>query len=533
MKISAAIQEKLPKLPSRPGVYLMRDRIGRVIYIGKARDLSKRVRSYFQPARFSQLDPKTRALVEIAADIETHEVRNEAESLLLESKLIKEYRPKYNILLRDDKRFPLVKLTRDPFPRFVLTRLRKPDGCRYFGPFSNSPALRNTLDYILKNFHIRSCPPVEPGERDYRHCHNDIIQHCSAPCMGRITKEEYARWVERACDFLEGRDTVALEELEAAMQKAAERRDYERAASLRDTLYDLRQTVRQSARKFVRDLPHQLDPTEELEALAKEFGLPNPPRIIEGFDIAHIHGQFAVGSMVQFVAGRPAKANYRHFKVTGEARSGSDQSSVTSHQLSVIGNQSSVRSDQPLPAGESLRLNDDCASIQEIVTRRYRRLQAEGKPLPDLVLIDGGRGQLNAARLALEKVGVKLPTAGLAKEEEAIYLPDRDQPLKLPSGSPALRLLQRIRDESHRFANAFHESWRRKQIRASVLDELPGLGGNRKRALLLKFGSVENMRKATVVQLREVEGLGGKRAEVLWRYLHPAADEEQNREESC
>jgi len=294
------------------------------------------------------------------------------------------------------------------------------------------------------------------------------------------------------------------------MRKAAEARDFERAASLRDTLYDLRQTVHQSARKFVRDLPRRMDPVGELADLAKEFGLPGPPRVIEGFDVAHIHGQFAVGSMVQFVGGRPSRANYRHFKIRGDALEGEALSPK----------------EDPLVPAEFARyaLNDDCASMREIVGRRYRRLRAEGRPLPDLVLVDGGRGQLNAALEAVTDAGVQLRMAGLAKEEEAIYLPDRPEPLKLGSGSPALRLLQRIRDESHRFANTFHESWRRKQIRASALDELPGMGGQRKQTLLRRFGSVENLRKATLEQIREVEGFGDKSAEILWRHLHPDVD---------
>ena len=504
------IQEKLNNLSNRPGVYLMRDRLGRVIYVGKAKALSKRVRSYFQPGRLGQMDPKTRALVESTADVETHEVKNETEAILLEGKLIKQYRPKYNITFRDDKRFLLVKLTRDPFPRFVLTRLQKPDGCRYFGPFSHSAALRNTLEYLRKNFHIRSCHPTHPDEKDYRHCHNDIIKHCSAPCVNRITPEEYARWVDRACEFLEGRDEAGIEEMERGMQKAAERRDYERAASLRDALYDLKQTVHQSTRKFVRDLPRKQNPETELKALVDALGLEHVPRVVEGFDISHIHGQQAVGSMVQFVEGRPAKANYRHFKIQGGNRD-------TSHESRVA----SVReaSDSAYHAG--LGQNDDFAAIQEIVGRRYRRLRDENKPLPDLVLIDGGRGQLNAARSALEGLGIQLPVVGLAKEEEELYLPFRAEPLKLAENSPALHLLQRVRDESHRVANTFHESWRRKQIRASVLDELPGIGAGRKKILLEKFGSVERLREAGIEAIRQVEGFGGKSAEILWRFLHP------------
>ncbi len=542
MEVPPNIKAKLSNLSSRPGVYLMRDRFGRVIYVGKAKALNKRVRSYFQPGRFHQMDPKTRALVEMAADFDVHEVRNETEAIILEGKLIKEYKPKYNIAFRDDKRFLLVRLTRDPFPRFVLTRLQKPDGCRYFGPFIHSVALRNTLEYLRKNFHIRSCPPVEPSERDYKHCMNDILKHCSAPCVGRVTQEEYQRWIERACDFLEGRDEGALKEMEDDMTKAAGRKDYERAAVLRDALHDLRQTVKQSARKFARDMPRHINPETELAALQAVLGLEGIPRVIEGFDISHIHGQHTVGSMVQFVGGRPARAGYRHFNIKGVQRS------ALSPQLSdvgadAIGDPSGPRELIPQseirPAlrqrlsdyaralrrdgerrGENPKSNnDDFASIREIVGRRYRRLKDEGKPLPDLVLIDGGRGQLNYALMALQEIGVSLPVIGLAKDEEEIYMPDRAAPLKLPDSSPALHLLQRVRDESHRFANTHHEGWRRKQIRESMLDELPGLGAKRKAALLKKFGSLEKLRKATVEEIGMLPGFGGKSSEILWRFL--------------
>ncbi|MDD2709212.1 MAG: excinuclease ABC subunit UvrC [Verrucomicrobiae bacterium] len=501
MNINPTIREKLDKLSSKPGVYLMRDRLGRVIYVGKAKALNHRVRSYFQPARYSQMDPKTRALVDVAADLETHEVRNEAEALLLEGKLIKQFRPKYNILFRDDKRFLLVRLTRDPFPRFVLTRLRKPDGCRYFGPFSNSSALRNTLDYLLEHFHIRACRPPEPGERDYQHCHNDIIKHCLAPCVGRISREDYGVWVEKAAVFLDGGDEEALKELEARMLAAAAKKDFETAASLRDALHDLRQTVKQSARKFVRDIPLKTC-GGELEELAREFGLSQPPRVIEGFDISHIHGQCAVGSMVRFADGKPSRADYRHFKIEGMGES--------------------QAAEQALPELPEA-LNNDVASIRQVVLRRYRRLRDEKRDFPDLILIDGGKGQLRAALDALAELGVKIPAAGLAKENEEIYLPGRGEPLRLPSTSPALQLLQRVRDESHRFANAFHEGWRRKQIRFSILDELPGIGASRKRLLLRRFGSLERLRKASVEEIREVEGFGGRSAEALWRFLHPDA----------
>ncbi len=507
MEFSTVIREKLSRLSGRPGVYLMRDRLGKVIYVGKAKALNKRVRSYFQAGRYHVLDPKTRALVAMVADIEAFEVKNEAEAILLEGKLIKQYRPKYNISFRDDKRFLLVKLTRDRFPRFVLTRLQKPDGCRYFGPFSHSSALRNTLEYLRKNFHIRACLPTDPDERDYKHCMNDILKHCSAPCVNRITSEEYQRWVERACQFLEGKDEVALEEMEKAMQTASERKDYERAASLRDALHDLTTTVKQSARKFARDMPRAQNPDSELAALGQVLGLAQPPRIVEGFDISHIYGQHTVGSMVHFVQGRPLKANYRHFKIKGATVEMKDAETAKVIRSTKV--------------PEIFVQNDDFASMREIVGRRYRRLSDEGRALPDLVLIDGGRGQLNAALLALKAVQIELPVAGLAKDEEEIYLPDRQEPIKLPASSPALQLLQRIRDEAHRFANTLHEGWRRKQIRFSILDELPGLGSKRKKVLLQRFGSLEQIRAASMEELQSVEGFGKRSAESLWRFLHP------------
>jgi excinuclease ABC subunit C len=493
MQFSEKIQKKLANLSSRPGVYLMRDRLGRVIYVGKANSLTKRVRSYFQPGRYSQLDPKTRSLVAVVQDLECIEVRNVAEAILLEGKLIKQYKPKYNVSFKDDKRFLLVKLTRDQFPRFVLTRLQKPDGCRYFGPFSNAAALRATMEYLRKNFHIRSCSPVDPGEKDYKHCLNDILKHCSAPCVDRITVEEYQRWVERACLFLEGKDVEALEALEQQMKLAAERKDFERAAVLRDCLYHLQSIVKQSARKFVRDLPRKHDPESEIADLAEALGLSKSPNVIEGFDVSHIHGQHVVGSMVQFQKGRPVKVNYRHFNIRGATQDSSSK-------------------DMP-------DQNDDYASMREIVGRRYRRLKDEGKPLPDLVLVDGGRGQLHAALQALSEQGVQLSVIGLAKDEEEIYMPAKE-PLRLAASSPALQLLQRIRDESHRFANTLHEGWRRKQIHTSILDELPGMGAKRKKALLERFGSLQKLREASVDEIQNVEGFGKQNAEILWKFLH-------------
>lgn len=483
MVVRPKLREKIENLPNKPGIYLMRDRLGRVIYVGKARALKKRVLSYFQPARRSASEPKLQALVDSIYDFDIQVVKNEPEAILLEGKLIKEYKPKYNISFRDDKRFLLVKLTRDPFPRFALARIQKNDGCRYFGPFTHSGSVRRSLEFILKKFGIRACHPANPGERDYKHCHNDIIKHCTAPCVGRISLEDYAQRVEQACLLLEGKNSDVLCELEAEMHREAGRKHFEAAVQLRDAIYDLRVTGRMNQRKFIRDLPRAIDAGAEMAELKSVLGLDRLPELIEGFDISHISGMHAVGSMVRFAHAVPDKGSYRHFRI------------------------------------KSAETIDDYASMLEIVGRRYRRLRDESKKLPDVILVDGGRGQLNVALAALHEVGVEVPVFGLAKEQEQIYVPDQPSPINLPENSPALHLIQRIRDEAHRFANAYHQSWRKKKIRESILDDIAGIGENRKKLLLKTFGSVERLRKASVGQIAAVPGMGEKLAAELKRFL--------------
>lgn len=483
MVLRPKLREKIDRLPNKPGVYLMRDRLGRVIYVGKANSLKKRVSSYFQPARRSSAEPKLQALVDSICDFDIQLVKNEPEAILLEGKLIKEYMPKYNVSFRDDKRFLLVKLTRDVFPRFALARIQKDDGCRYFGPFTNSGAVRRALEFILKKFGIRACQPANPGEKDYKHCHNDIIKLCAAPCIGRISAEEYAKRIEQACLLLEGKNPEVLRDLEAEMHRESGRKHFEAAAQLRDVIYDLRVTGRTNQRKFIRDLPRATDVGAEMSELKNVLGLDRLPEVIEGFDISHISGTHAVGSMVRFARAIPDKSNYRHFRI------------------------------------KSVETIDDYASMLEIVGRRYRRLRDEKKKLPDVILVDGGRGQLNMALAALKQVDVSVPVFGLAKEQEQIYLPESAEPIDLPENSPALHLIQRIRDEAHRFANAYHRSWRKKKIRESLLDDISGIGENRKKLLLETFGSVERLRKATVQELAAVPGVGEKMAAELLRFL--------------
>ena len=500
--VSEAIRKKLSAVPHKPGVYLHKDRFGTVIYVGKALDLRKRVSQYFQSSRRMGWDLKFNALVEAICDFDIHVVRNEPEALLLESKLIKEFKPRFNISLRDDKRYLMLKVNlNDPIPNLVFTRLKKDDGARYFGPFVNSLALRNTVALARKQFNLRGCRVFTPTEADYKHCLYAHLKNCTAPCVGNVTREQYLEQVNAACNFLEGQAREMQPQLEAEMKKAAAAHDFEKAADLRDLIRDLQETWKKTE-KFVRvpyTLPLQIHPEKDLVELAKILGLPLPPLRIEGFDISNISGTFVVASCVSFKNGRPDRANYRRFKIKG-----------------VVG-------------------QDDFASIAEVVRRRYARLKQESKgddsgealtfnlppsTFPDLIMVDGGRGQLNAACEELKKLGLEnIPVIGLAKEFEEIYLPEKSLPLRLGLDHPAVKLLQRLRDECHRVANSFNAQLRLKTISESILDDFPGIGEQRKKALLKKFGSVSRLKLATLEQLAEVPGFGGKAAAELKTFL--------------
>jgi excinuclease ABC subunit C len=509
-----AIRKKLGVLPHKPGIYLMKDRFGTVIYVGKARDLRKRVSQYFHPSRRLGWDLKFNALVEAIHDFDIHVVRSEPEAFLLEGRLIKEFHPRYNISFRDDKRFLMLKVNlNDPIPNFTFTRLKKDDGARYFGPFSNSGALRNTLALVRRQFNLRGCRVFTPGEADYKHCLYAHLKYCTAPCIGNVTHEQYLEQVNAACDFIAGQCHEMKGQLEAEMRKAAAAQDYEKAAGLRDLIADLNETTRKE-RKFERvpyTLPLAIDPQRDLTELAKALGLREPPQRIEGFDISNISGTFAVASLVSFKHGRPDRVNYRRFKI------------------------------------KTVEGQDDFASMAEVVRRRYSRLLRESRgknedgglriedrkgrvhpsailhlpsSLPQLILIDGGKGQLNAACAELKKLGLeKIPVIGLAKEFEEIYRPGESKPLRLGLNHPAVKLLQRVRDECHRVANSYNAQLRIKRISESVLDEFPGIGEARKQALLKKFGSVQRLRTATLEQIAAVPGFGGKTAEELKKFL--------------
>ena len=581
--LTPELQSKLDHLPSQPGVYLLKGQRSEILYIGKAAVLAERVRSYFQKG--SDHTPKTNLLVSHVTDLETIVTRSELEALILESNLIKRHRPRFNVVLRDDKQYPYLRLPiRENFPRLSIVRRVQKDGALYYGPYTPAGALRETLKVIKKVFPLATCT-IEIDGKAERACIEFEIKRCMAPCIGNQTRDEYHRIVKQVRQFLEGRDRELLDDLRAQMEAAADREDFEEAARLRDRLFKIERTLEKQriaqtastdqdviglARQgtavdlqmlFVRGglligrkdffWPQSADANdEELVRSAieqfynkdgqppKELLVPTPleesalierwlsdkkgdavrvvapergakhqlvllaeenaaaaaadhlrdealdrqateelkrllrlkilPRRIEGFDISNTMGNQSVASMVVWEEGRAKKADYRKFKI------------------------------------QSVTGANDFASMKEVVVRRYG--EAEDLPLPDLALIDGGLGQLAAAIEGLKQVGRSgLPIIGLAKargeKDERIFLPGRKNPILLKPTSPATHLLQRIRDEAHRFAITYHRRLRGKALVASKLDQIIGVGEIRRNTLLRKFGSLGKIAQATDEEL--------------------------------
>ncbi len=481
------LKAKVRALPEKPGVYLMKDRLGRIIYVGKANSLRKRVASYFQPGRDRRVQPKIKALIETIADLDTIEVKSEPEALLLEGRLIKQWRPRYNTDFTDDKRFLLVRVDfAQELPRFALTRIRKDTRSRYFGPFAHSGLLRKTLAQMRKQFGVLlgDATPQQLPDGTWR-LYDDVRQEIYAQA-NVVTAADYRTRVEAACAFLDGKSREWLEALRTEMAAAAAKQAYEKAAELRDLIAALERTLERT-RKFERDRTLLRPDQEALDALQVALTLSAPPRHMECFDISHISGTYVVASMVHFTDGRPDKDHYRRFQIK-----------------SFIG-------------------NDDFRAMEEVVGRRYRRLTEEGGLLPDLVVIDGGRGQIAAALKAFVALGAEPPALiGLAKQHETIIFPDQRAPLNLPLRHPGLNLLQRLRDEAHRFANTYNADLRSKKLRESILDDFAGLGPVRRAALLGHFGSLDRLRAASVEQLQEVDGIGPKLAAELHAFLQRA-----------
>ena len=483
MTLSPQLRDKLAALPDKPGCYLMRDRKGTIIYVGKAVSLRRRVQSYFRPSTLRDAPPKLRSMINSVADLETVTVRNEAEALLTESSLIKQYRPRFNIVLRDDKRYLALRADpREPVPRLATCRILRDDHALYFGPFPSAAVVRTVLDFTEKRFGLRKCTPIHPDAETYRHCINDIVRFCSAPCVGRVSPEEYRLRFDEACAFLRGERLGVIEEVKAQMQAAAEARDFEKAAALRDTWIALKEMVKQRVRVAATPEMHAAEALHGIRELARLLGLPAVPALIEGFDISNLFGTHSVASLVAAADGLPDRRLYRRFRI------------------------------------RTVEGADDPRSMAEVIGRRYARVRDEGRPLPGLIMIDGGVTQLRAARAALAGLGLgHIPSIGLAKQQEEIVRDDGRPSLMLPRDSDALRVLTRLRDEAHRFAIDYHRRLRHRLIRESALDEIPGIGPAKKAALLTRFGSVYRLARATLEEVEAVSGIDRTLAEAVLR----------------
>ncbi len=480
------IETKLRALPNKPGVYRMRDRLGTVLYIGKAKNLKKRVRSYFQSSKKFTFDrPKIELMMSLVEDIDITVVHNETEALLLESKLIKEFKPHYNTALRDDKRFLMIRLNlRRDLPEFSLARIKTDNKSQYFGPFVNSISVKKTLAEMRTQFGvlIGDSQPKRIKDDTYL-LYDDAraeIYNESLP----ITREIYLSRIHEACRFLEGQSKDWLEELELKMLKYSEDLEFEKAAQSRDLITAIKESLVKN-RSFMRE-PIQAKNKSEMDmiSLKKALQMDVLPRHIECFDISHISGTFVVASMVQFKEGIPSKQNYRRFKMKG------------------------------------YQGNDDFRAMEEVVERRYQRLHNENKAMPDLIVIDGGAGQVSASMQAFYGIGIDPNMLiGLAKKEETIVFSDGRAPLNLSMRDKGLRLLQRLRDEAHRFANSYSAELRSKKIKESLLDEIPGIGPNKRKALLMHFKSIQNIQKADSSKITQVPGISEKLAEIVLNHL--------------
>ena len=522
-KEKADFAKRVHDVPHKPGVYLMRDRFNRVIYVGKARDLRKRVGSYFMPSKMAQADLKTRAMLDAVWDFEFHTVASEPESVLLEGKLIKEYRPRYNISFRDDKRFLLVKV--DPteeWPRFRLARFKKDDRARYFGPYAHAGALRQTLNFMRKKFGVLTFGRGSPTERELKSSTYQVPFRLS-----EINAEQYRERVQQAGDFLEGQSRELIGALEDEMRKAAEKLDFEKAAELRNMLDDLRRTTKPTRRFTRHSLPSAIDPAADVESLQDALQLPRAPAVMECFDISNISTTHVVASMVCFRNGVPDRDNYRRYRIrTVEGQDDfASMAEVVRRRYSRVlllareANPETAEFSQENPQEALARLRSG-ASFQLAQSMSGQVENLHYVRLPDLIIVDGGKGQLSSACRELQRLGLHdLPIIGLAKEYEEIYRPGRALPLQLPVDSGALRLLQRIRDEAHRFANTYHQLLMKKRIGESILDDCPGVSQNRKSLLLRQFGSVSRLRKASIEQIAATEGIGPKLAEEVHRFL--------------
>lgn len=424
-------RDKVKTFPTTPGVYLLKDAVGRVLYIGKARNLRSRASSYFNAA--FELDRRLVSMAPEIADIDYIETESEVDALLLEARLVKDTQPRFNQELKDDKTFPYLQIvTGEDYPRVEFTRTPHAKGVKLYGPFTSAKKLRGTIAVLQKIFKFRTCSlDINEGDerwRWFRPCLLASINQCTAPCNLRISAEEYRKDIHRLKMFLDGKKAALLKELRADMQEASKAMQFEKAARIRDEIKALESlNLRGNLEDHAQPEAFYVDPRKGLKGLRKIFDLPDLPRVIEGVDIAHLQGGETVASLVQFIDGLPFKHGYKRYRI------------------------------------RSVQGVDDFASMREVVSRRFRRLRQEGEKFPDLLLIDGGKGQLNAVQQAFQAIEIEPPQLlSLAKREEEVYVPGEAEPRRLSRHSFALRLLQYVRDEAHRFAQAYHHTLRRK-----------------------------------------------------------------------
>jgi excinuclease ABC subunit C len=472
----------IKSFPDKPGVYMMHDGEGKIIYVGKAKSLKKRVSSYFRHSNFAS--PRLRKLVELIEDISTIRTETEIEALILENRLIKLYQPFFNVDLKMNERYAYIKITSEKFPRIVITRYRQDDDAIYIGPFVRVTEVRALLRLIERYLPLRYCSAeIKTSAKNKRPCMRYSLGHCLAPCAGLCTEKEYR---ERAADvimMLQGKGIELVEKLRKRMDKAVQGLEFEEAAVLRDTIRAIWRVSRQ--RNNIPEIDIGQDNFwETLNRLQRILELPMLPWRIDGFDISHTSGENTIGVVVVFEQGYPNTSLYRRFNI------------------------------------KTVEGIDDFRSMKETLLRRYKRCLEGEEPLPQLILIDGGPIQLEFASEALRELGLdKVPVISLAKEEEEIYLLSKKEPLRLDHTDPALRLLQYVRDESHRYAITSHRAARGKNFRRSRLEDIPGIGKAKAAQLITKFGSTRAIMEISEDLLASAPGIGPKLAKRIQDYL--------------
>ena len=470
--IPESIQDRIKDLPDGPGVYIFRDRRRVPVYIGKALSIRKRVRGHFRS--YGENFSKEGILLGEVSRIDFIETPTEGEALLLEAGLVKEHQPKFNKELKDDKSYPYLKITGEEFPRLLVVRGRRPDGGSYFGPYTNVRLLRQAVRMLRRLFPMRTCSPM-PNKV----CLMYHIGLCRGPCEDRQTRSDYLEAVKELGLFLEGRRHALVRNLLRRMKEYSARREYEKAKSVYEEIRALSSLPGAGVPK---------DGGRVLDQMQKALALPRRPRRIEGFDISNIAGREAVGSMVVFVEGKPARQDYRRFRI------------------------------------RTVEGIDDYRMIREVVRRRYSRLLEEKKALPDLVVIDGGKGHLTSAKKELDALGLAdLPVISIAKQHEHLFKHESDRPIIFPQNAPLLHLLQYLRDEAHRFAIGYHRRLHKKEALMSLLDRIPGVGPKTRERLLKKVGSVQKIASLSERELGERAGLSGSKARVILQTLRQLA----------